>query len=172
MADAKMSDVDGALYVEIQRFLFREAALLDRKDYAGWLALLTGDIHYRVMAQVSRDAGAAPADYAIVDENLVGLKSRVDQISNPRLTRAENPPSLTRRIVSNVEAQYAEDGNGFSVTSYLLAYRSRPSVPEGGFYVAERHDVLRKVGADWRLARRLVRLDQYMLFDGSLSTLL
>lgn len=172
MADEKTRDVDGALYVEIQRFLFREAALLDRRDYAGWLALLTDDIHYRITAQVSRNAGSASADYAIVDENHVGLKSRIDQISNPRLTRAENPPSLTRRIVSNIEAQHAGGDNGFSVTSYLLAYRSRPSVPEGGFYVAERHDVLRKAGADWRLARKLVRLDQYMLFDGSLSTLL
>jgi 3-phenylpropionate/cinnamic acid dioxygenase small subunit len=54
----------------------------------------------------------------------------------------------------------------------LLAYRSRPSVPEGGFYVAERHDVLRKTGSDWRLARRSVRLDHVVLFDGALSTLL
>ena len=111
-------------------------------------------------------------DYAIVDEDLVGLKSRIDQISNPRLTRAENPPSLTRRVVSNVEAQLGETENDLSVTSYLLAFRSRPSAPEGGFYVAERRDVLRKVGTEWRLARRLVRLDQFILFDGSLSTIL
>lgn len=172
MANSKARDVDDTLYIAIQRFLFREAALLDRRDYAGWLALLTDDIQYRVVAQVSRDAGATAVDYAIVDENLVGLKSRIDQISNPRLTRAENPPSLTRRVVSNIEAQNADDGDGFAVTSYLLAYRSRPSMPEGGFYIAERHDVLHRAGADWRLARRLVRLDQYVLFDGSLSTLL
>lgn len=172
MANSKARDVDDTLYIAIQRFLFREAALLDRRDYAGWLALLTDDIQYRVVAQVSRDAGATAVDYAIVDENLVALKSRIDQISNPRLTRAENPPSLTRRVVSNIEAQNADDGDGFAVTSYLLAYRSRPSMPEGGFYIAERHDVLHRAGADWRLARRLVRLDQYVLFDGSLSTLL
>ena len=33
MSDAKPSAVDDALYIEIQRFLFREAALLDRRDY-------------------------------------------------------------------------------------------------------------------------------------------
>src|SRR4029078_8796126 len=129
MTIVKTRDVDGALYVEIQRFLFREAALLDRKDYAGWLALLADDIHYRVMAQVSRDASAAPMDYAIVDEQMVGLKSRCEQISNPRLTRAENPPSLTRRVVSNIEAQTDDIGSDFSVTSYLLAFRNRPSAP-------------------------------------------
>jgi 3-phenylpropionate/cinnamic acid dioxygenase small subunit len=172
MTNTNTHDVDGVIYVEIQRFLFREAALLDSKDYAGWFALLTEDIHYRVTAQVSRDAGSSPVNYDIVDEHSVGLKSRIDQISNPRLTRAENPPSLMRRFVSNIEARVDETENIFSVTSYLLAYRSRPSTPEGGFYVAERHDVLRKLGSDWRLARRLVRLDQFVLFDGSLSALL
>jgi 3-phenylpropionate/cinnamic acid dioxygenase small subunit len=172
MSDQKPMAVDGNLYVEIQRFLFREAALLDRRQYAAWLVLMAEDIHYSVTAAVSRDAGANAVDYAIIDENLAGLKSRIDQISNPKLTRAENPPSMTRRVVSNIEAYHSEVPSEFSATSYLLAYRSRPSVPEGGFYVAERQDLLRKSNSDWRLARRSVRLDHIMLFDGALSTLL
>ena len=133
--------------------------MLDRREYGAWLALTTEDIQYRVTAAVSRDAAAKAVDYSIVDENLVGLKSRIDQISNPRLTRAENPPSMTRRVVSNIEAYHSEVPSEFSATSYLLAYRSRPSVPEGGFYVAERHDVLREgwiglaSGATLRTAR-------------------
>lgn len=172
MSDMKQSAVDSGLYVEIQRFLYREAALLDRREYGAWLSLITEDIHYRVTASVARDAGSAAVEYAIVDENLTGLKSRIDQISNPRLTRAENPPSLTRRVVSNVEAYHAEKQGEFSVVSYLLAYRSRPSAPQGGFYVAVRHDTLRRKGTDWHLARRNVQLDQIMIFDGALSTLL
>jgi 3-phenylpropionate/cinnamic acid dioxygenase small subunit len=164
--------VDGPLYLEIQRFLFREAALLDRREYGAWLALATEDIRYCVTATVSRDAAASPVEYAIVDENLIGLKSRIDQISDPRLTRAENPPSMTRRFVSNIEAYHSKTPNEFSGISYLLAYRSRPSAPEGGFYVAKRQDLLRRSGSDWRLAQRSVRLDQLMLFDGALSTLL
>ena len=108
MSDPKPIAVDGGTYIEIQRFLFREAALLDRREYGAWLALTTEDIQYRVTAAVSRDAAAKAVDYAIVDENLVGLKSRIDQISNPRLTRAENPPSMTRRVVSNIEAYHSE----------------------------------------------------------------
>jgi len=172
MSDAKLSAVDNGLFVEIQRFLFREAALLDRREYGAWLTLLTDDMNYRVTAAVARDAAASAVDYAIIDEDMVGLKSRVDQISNPRLTRAENPPSMTRRVVSNVEAHHAERQNEFSVVSYLLAYRSRPSAPEGSFYVAVRHDVMRRSHADWRIARRDVHLDHIMLFDGALSTLL
>lgn len=172
MSDTKRRVVDNEVYIEIQRFLFREASLLDRREYDAWLALTTDDIHYRVNAAVSRDAGVKAVDYSIVDETAVGLKSRIDQISNPKLTRAENPPSMTRRVVSNIEAFHGEANGEFAVTSYLLAYRSRPSAPEGGFYVAERHDVLRKISQVWRLARRDVHLDHTMLFDGALSTLL
>jgi phthalate 3,4-dioxygenase beta subunit len=172
MSQEGLPAVDDALYIEIQRFLFREAALLDRREYGAWLALAAEDIQYCVTASVSRDAGAKAVDYSIVEENLIGLKARIDQISNPKLTRAENPPSMTRRVVSNIEAYQGKVPSEFAVTSYLLAYRSRPSVPEGGFYVAERQDLLRKSGSEWRLARRSVRLDNIMLFDGALSTLL
>ena len=164
--------VDDALFVEIQRFLYREAGLLDRRDFAGWLALLAQDIHYRVSAAVARDAGAEPVSYAIIDEGLTGLKSRIDQISNPRLTRAENPPSMTRRVVSNVEAYHSQKQHEFDVVSYLLAYRSRSSIPEGGFYVAVRRDTLRRSASSWILSSRSVHLDQTMIFDGALSTLL
>jgi 3-phenylpropionate/cinnamic acid dioxygenase small subunit len=172
MSDAKARVVSDALFVEIQRFLYHEAGLLDCRDYTGWLALVTQDIRYRVRAGVARDADAKPMNYAIIDEDLTGLKSRVDQISNPRLTRAENPPSMTRRVVSNVEAYHAEKQNEFDVLSYLLAYRSRPSAPAGGFYVAARYDTLRRSASGWALASRDAHLDQTMIFDGALSTLL
>ena len=172
MTDVKTRAVDGALFVEIQRFLYREAGLLDRREYAAWLTLLTQDVRYRVSAAVARDADAEPVSYAIIDEGLAGLKSRIDQISNPRLTRAENPRSMTRRFVSNVEACHSAKPDEIDVVSYLLAYRSRPSIPEGGFYVAVRNDTLRRSGSGWQLASRSVNLDQTMIFDGALSTLL
>lgn len=172
MSSARMQPVGNDTFIEIQRFLFREAALLDNRQYADWLGLLDPHIHYRVTARVARDAGTNEVDYSIIEENMIGLKSRIDQISNPRLTRAENPPSLARRFVSNVEAFPGEAQGEFAATSYILAYRSRRNLPEGGFYIAERHDVLRQSGADWRLARRLVRLDQLTLLNGALSAIL
>jgi 3-phenylpropionate/cinnamic acid dioxygenase small subunit len=79
---------------------------------------------------------------------------------------------MTRRVVSNIEAYHSDRPGEYSVISYLLAYRSRPSVPAGGFYVAVRHDTLRQSSANWRLAKRDVHLDHIMLYDGALSTLL
>jgi 3-phenylpropionate/cinnamic acid dioxygenase small subunit len=164
--------VDPDTYLKVQRFLYREAVLLDRREYASWLSLVAEDIRYCVTAAVARDAAAKPVRYSIVEESLSGLKARVEQISNPKLTRAENPPSFTRRIVSNIEAYQTGLANELMVISYLLAHRMRPSEPEGGFYVAERDDVLRRDGSSFRLARRTVRLDQTMLFGGALSALL
>jgi len=172
MSDMARNAVASDIYIEIQRFLYREAALLDRRDYESWLASTTEDIRYRVTAVVSRDAATESVDYAIIDEDRVGLKSRIDQISNPKLTRAENPPSMTRRVISNIEAYHGDTPDEFLANSYLLAYRSRQSIPQGGFYVAQRQDLLRRRHSDWRLARRSVQLDQIMLFDGALSTLL
>jgi 3-phenylpropionate/cinnamic acid dioxygenase small subunit len=172
MSGARIQPVGNDTFIEIQRFLFREASLLDNRQYADWLGLLDEDIHYRVTARVVRDAGADAADYAIIEEYRVGLKSRIDQISNPRLTRAENPPSLIRRFVSNIEAYPTAAPGEFTTISHVLAYRARRNAPEGGFYVAERQDVLRRNGAGWRLARRLVRLDQSTLLEGALSTIL
>jgi 3-phenylpropionate/cinnamic acid dioxygenase small subunit len=164
--------VSDAEFVAIQRFVHQEAALLDRRDYQAWLDLLTDDIDYRVTAQVARDAATGMEEYAIVDEDAHTLRMRVEQIADPRLTRAENPPSLTRRFVSNIVAEGAAPPDAFVVEANLLVYRSRTTAPEGGFYVGQRHDVLRRAEDGLRIAARHVRLDQTVLRDGSLSTLL
>ncbi len=170
--DSAAAPVSVEAYYQVQRFLVREAGLLDRHDYPAWLALLAEDIHYRVTARVVREAGAGERDYDIIDETRSGLTSRVEQISSPRLTRAENPPSFTRRLVTNIDAVASERSGEIVASSSILVYRGRPDLPRGGFYIGERSDVLRSVDGEWRLARRLVRLDQNILFDGALSVLL
>jgi len=165
------SAVSADVYGIVQRFVYREAALLDRRDYRAWLRLLTDDITYRVMAQTTRDAADAAREYAIIDEDAAGLRLRVEQIATPRLTHAENPPSLTRRFVSNLIVETAAGPDEFLIEANLLVYRSRVGVPEGGLYSGERRDVLRRVAGELRLAHRLVRLDQTVIYGGPVSIL-
>lgn len=172
VADGKETPVSLEVHHEVEQFLFHEAGLLDSRQYKLWLQLLTEDVQYRVTARVIRDAAADPIDYAIIDEARGGLNSRVAQISNPRLTRAENPPSFTRRLIANIRTVTGDRAEEVRVISAFLAYRGRAGLLEGGFYVGERSDVLRRIDGSWRLARRLVRLDQTMVFDGALSVLL
>jgi len=68
------------IYVSVQRFLAREADLLDRRAYQDWFKLWSDDLEYRVAAQVNQDAAKDIREYAIVEEDAVGLKARVDQI--------------------------------------------------------------------------------------------
>jgi 3-phenylpropionate/cinnamic acid dioxygenase small subunit len=161
--------VSDQVFVEVQRFLNREGALLDRREYRAWFALTTEDVSYVVKAQVSREAPAGGLYFALIDENAVSLRARVDQISNPKLTHAENPPSLTRRFISSLEAWEGENADQIVARSNILVYRNRPGSDEG-FYVGERRDVLRKGDSGLRLARREVLLDQVML-QGPVSTL-
>ena len=163
---------DDAAFIEVLRFLHREAALLDGRDYDAWLGLLAGDIRYVVTARVSRPAEQGTLDTAIVDEDADTLRLRVRQIADPKLTWAENPATLTRRFVSNLEVEDAGAPNRLVAHSNLLVYRQRGTAPDGDFYAGQRRDVLRRVDGSLKIADRLVRLDHNVLFDGSLSVIL
>jgi PAH dioxygenase small subunit len=100
----------------------------------------------------------------------VSIEGAGKQILNSKLTHAENPPTLTRRFVSNVLASTGASVGEYVATSNLLVYRTRPDMPDGALYAGERTDVLRLDDGAWRIARREVRLDQ-ALMHGSMSTL-
>jgi len=171
MSDLPNGDIADRDYVAIQRFLYREASLLDRLAFEDWLRLLTDDVTYRVTARIVRTRDEGHRDYTIVEDDATGLKSRVTQIANPRLTHAENPSAFTRRFVSNFQPARGASAEEFAVESHLLIYRAKVSAPEGTLYVGERHDVLRRVEGGFRIARREVRLDHAILFDGVVSTI-
>ena len=164
-----MGDAD---FVAIQRFLHREAALLDRRDYTAWLELLAPDIVYRVTLQTTRRAESEARPYAIVDERIGALRLRVEQIATPRLTHAENPPTLARRFVTNLEAVHAAPPDAFVAETNLLVYRNRITSPDGILYAGARRDVLRWVDGRLRISRRDLALDQTTIRDGSLSLVL
>jgi PAH dioxygenase small subunit len=132
--------------------------------------MLSDDIHYRVTAKVLREASVGNLEFALIDETATEFKQRVEQISTPRLTHAENPRSTTRRFVSNVMAHHGSAPNEFHVSSNLLVYRTTVDAVEGGLYSGGREDVLREVGGEFRLVSRAVHLDQAVMF-GAISIL-
>ena len=166
------SAVGDAEYLEIQRFLFHEADLLDCREYAGWLALLTDDIVYRVTTQLVRPADEAIQRFTIIDEAAHSLTMRVEQLADPNLTHAENPATLTRRFLSNFQITHAAPPDSYHVTANLLVYRNRTTGPTRGFLVGVRRDILRRVDGALRIADRYVDMDETVLRDGTLSILL
>lgn len=170
--ERRAQPVGAELFVEIQRFLADEAALLDRQDYKEWVRLFTDDISYRITTHVVRYTEDGLQEHEIVDEDKDGLRLRADQLADSKLTRAENPRSLYRRLVTNIRADHCERPDSFLVETNLFVYKNRPSNRHIEFYVGERRDVLRRVDNRLRIASRLVRLDQSILVGGTLSTLL
>ena len=106
-------------------------------------------------------------ELALFDEDKTTLAARVARLDTG-MAWAEDPPSRTRHLVTNVEVEPCEGGGEISVYSNFLVYRSRAET-EQDFYVGTRRDVLRRVDGAWKIARRWMVLDQAVLTAKNLS---
>jgi p-cumate 2,3-dioxygenase beta subunit len=107
---------------QIEDFLYREAALLDAWRLEEWMTLLTDDIVYEVPSTDMPDGDPETTLFLIAD-NALRLRSRVEQLSG-RHAWAENPPSRTRRLISNVRILGVE-GDTIYITANFVVYRMR-----------------------------------------------
>lgn len=172
---------DQGLYIDIQRWLVREARLLDARRYDLWLELLDDDIRYRVPDRsyvlqsdvrdfrtwaVERELDH-PQGLPLIDDDLPALQQRVGRLQTS-MGWAEMPASMSRRLVGNVTIDGCEDGI-VSVVSTLFMAKSRRE--ERVLFTAERRDRLRQLGDDYRLLERCVVLDDVVLPSENLSLL-
>jgi 3-phenylpropionate/trans-cinnamate dioxygenase beta subunit len=81
---------------------------------------------------------------------------------------AEEPPSRTRHLVTNVQATQAERDDEFDVRLNYILYRAQKERDET-FYAGVRHDRLRRTGSGWQVCRREIVLDQVVLTSHNLS---
>ena len=162
---------------EAERFLVEEAQLLDEWRLDDWLGLVTDDVVYQVPIRVhvesdgdERVTGVRDDSFHL-DENRQSLQLRVDRIGTG-FAWAEEPPTRTRHVVGNVRVRTTDDADEFAVRSNLLLYHTRWDRPDYAVVSCERHDVLRRVDGDLRLARRLAVLDNTVVPTLSISYLL
>lgn len=154
---------DDALQREVERFLYREARLLDDGQLRDWLALFTADAVYWMPARETRNDGsgvARPGEMALFEDDKAFLLARIERLEGG-FAHAETPPSRTRRFVTNIEIVEAEP-NELVVRSNILLFQSRLERTEQ-FYVGTREDRLRRGAEGWRIARRKITLDQTLL---------
>lgn len=164
-----------ALYDEVLAFVFHEAELLDERRHEEWLALLTEDIRYVVPVRVTTPhslADSALRDMAHFDEDRYSLGKRVERLATEHAW-AEDPPSRTRRHVSNVRCRELDLTGEIEVRTNLLLFRSRGDIHAHDLLSATRTDVLRR-GDDGALllARRHVLLDESVLRTQNLAVFL
>jgi 3-phenylpropionate/cinnamic acid dioxygenase small subunit len=169
-----VSDLDRLLLKEeIEAFLYHEAELLDERRYEEWLDLFTEDAHYFMPMrrnvphdEPEREFTRAGRDVNWFDEGKDTLTRRVKQILTG-IHWAEEPPSRTCHIVSNVQV-LAADAAEVTVKSRFLVYRNRVET-ETDFLVGKREDALRRQDGGWKIARRKIVLDQNVLLAKNLT---
>ena len=170
---------------EVERFLYREARLLDERRFHDWLTLFTDDIRYFMASRSNRYPKISKAiaildperyveddigredELAILDEDKASLSARVARLDTG-MAWAEDPPSRTRHLISNIEVEPGDGEAEITVYSNFLVYRSRAESEED-FYVGARQDVLRRVAGEWKIARRRIVLDQNVLSAKNVS---
>jgi dibenzofuran dioxygenase beta subunit len=158
------SGVNRDLLVDLQQFLFHEAMLLDDGRFDEWLDLFDDDVLYfmptREVTSNRGDGVRRLGELPFFEDDKAHLRARVQRLKGA-LAHAEDPPSRTRRLVSNVAiADGAPDLP--KVRCNFIVFQSRLETTET-FYVGRREDWLRPAGAAWKIARREIVLDHAVI---------
>lgn len=169
---------DLELHHEVSQFLFREARLLDSRQFEEWLSMIAEDVRYVAPVRLARMPREERKEFealgggAHFDENKEDLAQRVRKVNTGRAW-SEVPASRTRHLVTNIEVMAAADDQ-YEVSSHFLLYRTRSSTYQDQFAGA-RHDVLRRRSGDFcdlELVERTILLDQTVLLGNNLSVFL
>ncbi len=106
-----MSDSD------IEKFLFREARLMDEHRYEEWLALWTGDAVYWVPC--GHEDTDPLRQVSIIFDNRAKLGDRVARLQSGSVM-AQDPKPRMRRVISNVEVERAGEREATVGSNFVL----------------------------------------------------
>lgn len=162
--------------MNLEAFYYREARLLDERQYQQWFALLAPEIEYTVPArhvpQLDNSTRETEAflnraqefskgmEPPLRDEKHLHLMIRVMR-SLKMAAWTENPPARTRRHVGNIELVETQ-GERFTVYSNTLLYYSRHEAQDA-LYSYQRRDVLQAKDASFVIVKREVLLDNGLM---------
>jgi biphenyl 2,3-dioxygenase beta subunit len=153
------------------KFMLREARLLDERLFDSWFDTLHDDLEYVVFNRFTPDLRTAPTPASLIkefraqgelqftEETKDSMRYRIDRLKSG-LTFAETPPGRTIRLVSNIDI--ARIDQRLVVQSCLHCNRTRK---EGRVenYFARRQDILAWNDDTLLLAQRHVLLNETVL---------
>lgn len=177
---ARESAIDALLlHREIEAFYTHEAGLLDDRRFEEWLDLLSEDVVYfmplrrnvRHGAQAAEENSREGQDAAWFDEGKQTLTQRVKQIATG-IHWAEEPLSRVRHLITNVRIAAAPAAQGgareIEAKSNFLVYRNRID-DETDIFAGQRSDRLIYQDGGWKIAHRVILLDQSTLLAKNLT---
>lgn len=168
--------IGSPLYNRVLEFLYTEALLLDEIRLKEWGATLAQDLRYtaplRETRPLSQQAASVIRSTQHFDDDWRSIMGRIVRLTGTKSAWAEDPPSRTRRFVSNVLVWQGDKPDELQVRSNLLVTRSRFNFDELDLISGERRDVLRLDGESFKLAQREIVLDQAVLGTPNLAIFL
>lgn len=169
-----------ATHFEVQQLYYAEAKMLDERRFGDWLEIFEDDLRYWMPIKTDRLrrqrklSVLSPGESAYYDETKASLAWRVRRFDSG-MAWAEDPPSRTRHLVTNVQVTLPDpedethtDGDLVAESNYVV-YRQRLE-HETGILVGNRIDLLRRTGADLRVCRRSIYLEANVLDQKNIST--
>jgi 3-phenylpropionate/cinnamic acid dioxygenase small subunit len=146
-----VAQADPALMHQVQTLLFRQAAMLDAKNWADWMDLFSDDgVYWMPATPEQTDWASQPSIFA---EDRLLMEVRAGRLQHPNAwSQAAN--WSTNHIVGNVMIEHAQ-ADALEVYSrfHMLELRRDNVRHFAGSY---RHSLVR-VGADWKI--KLQRVD-------------
>ena len=97
------------------------------------------------------------------DENHVTLTMKVLRLATTASPWCENPPSRSRRLITNVRVFEGVEPDEYYVVSSMLMTRNRHSESVPLIISGERRDLLRREGDGYLIAHREFLMDQTTL---------
>lgn len=153
------------IYNRILETLYDEAAALDERRFDDWVAMLGEELIYTAPIRLTRTGPNRDRDVMRTmmhfDDNYASILMRTGRLS--KSAWAEDPPSRTRRFITNVRIAEREEAGEYEVVSYLYVERSRGENWHNETLTAERRDVWRSADGGYKLAKREIIVDQSTL---------
>lgn len=137
---------------EVEDFLYHEARLMDDQQWEEWLDMFTEDIIYWIPC--NEYDGDPKRDLSIVYDDHQRMKDRVWRLQSG-WQHSQDPPSRTRRQVTNVEIEDSSD-NELVISSNLALIELRKGVQR--LYAGRTEHHLRRVQDSWKICYKKIEL--------------
>jgi 3-phenylpropionate/cinnamic acid dioxygenase small subunit len=146
-----VAQIDPAVMHQVQTLLFRQAAMLDAKCWADWIALFSDDGVYWMPSNPDQtDWASQPSIFA---EDPLLMEVRMGRLQHPNAwSQAAN--WSTNHIVGNVMIEHADKDTLEVYSRFHMLELRRDNVRH--FAGSYRHSLVR-VGSDWKI--KLQRVD-------------
>jgi p-cumate 2,3-dioxygenase beta subunit len=139
--------------LEVEDFLYREAALLDEWRLDDWLELLDDEAEYTVPA-TDAPHGVPSDSLVLITDDIFRIRARVTRLNSRRAHR-EFPTSRTRRMISNVRI-LDDRGEELDIEANFIVYRIRK---DANAYVGRYLYTLVRSNGSFLIRKRRAELD-------------